>query len=229
VNIILIISVYLLSYLIGSIPFGYILVKLTKGFDIRYVQSGRTGGTNTMRAAGFWAGLSTALLDITKGAAVVWIAEIFYEFKNPWLLAIVPLFAILGHNYSLYLINRTPEGRVKFHGGAGGAVCLGGSIGLWWPSGLIIFAIAALVFYFVGYASITTMSIAVLSTILFALRAINGDSPWAFASYGILALILLIISLIPNIKSLIHGTERLHGFRTRKSKRNHNDHAVTMA
>jgi glycerol-3-phosphate acyltransferase PlsY len=227
VNYLVLISVYLFAYLVGAIPFGYILVKLTKGFDIRYVQSGRTGGTNTMRAAGFWAGLSTALLDISKGAAVVRFATLFNEFDNPWLQVIVPIFAILGHNYSIYLINRTPEGKIKFHGGAGGAVCLGGSIGLWWPSGLIIFAIGALIFYFVGYASITTMSIAVLSTVLFALRAFSGDSPWAYATYGMMALILLIISLIPNIKSLIKGTERLHGFRARKTK--HKDQAVSAA
>jgi glycerol-3-phosphate acyltransferase PlsY len=209
---------FILSYLIGAIPFGFILVKLTKGLDIRTVQSGRTGGTNTMRAAGFWAGLSTAILDIAKGAFVVWLASQFDEFTNPWLLVIVPIFAILGHNYSIYLISRTPEKKLKIAGGAGGAVCLGGSIGLWWPSGIIIFLIAVLIFYFVGYASMTTLSIAFVSTVVFAIRAIISASPWAFASYGLFALILLIFALIPNIQSLLKGTERLHGFRARKTK-----------
>jgi len=220
VNYLIILGVYILSYLIGAIPFGYIFVKLTKGFDIRNVQSGRTGGTNTMRAAGFWAGLSTALLDISKGALVVQFALLFYEFRNPWLLVLAPIFAILGHNYSVYLISRTPENKLKIAGGAGGAVCLGGSIGLWWPSGFIIFLIAVLIYYFVGYASITTMSIAILSTVLFSLRAIQAGTPWAFATYGIFSLLLLILALIPNIKSLFKGTERLHGFRARKAKKN---------
>ena len=219
-NYLTLISLFILAYLIGAIPFGFLLVRLTKGFDIRNVQSGRTGGTNTMRAAGFWAGLSTALLDIAKGAVVVRIATLAPEFENPWLLAIVPIFAILGHNYSVFLISRTPEGKIKIGGGAGGAVCLGGSIGLWWPSGIMIVAIAALIFYFIGYASITTLSIAFFSTVLFSIRAAIGLSPWAYASYGVLALFLLIIALIPNIKSLIEGTERLHGFRTRNSKKN---------
>ena len=219
-NYLIIFGVYVMSYLIGAIPFGFILVKLTKGLDIRNVQSGRTGGTNTMRAAGFWAGLSTALLDIAKGALVVQIAALFFEFRNPWLLVLAPIFAILGHNYSVYLISRTPKNKLKIAGGAGGAVCLGGSIGLWWPSGFIIFLIAVLIYYFVGYASITTMSIAVLSTLLFSLRAIQADTPWAFASYGIFSLVLLVLALIPNIKSLIRGTERLHGFRAKKSKEN---------
>lgn len=217
-NYLTLIGFFILSYIIGAIPFGFMLVKLTKGFDIRNIQSGRTGGTNTMRAAGFWAGLSTALLDVIKGAFVVWVARFVPEFENPWLLAIVPIFAILGHNYSVFLISRTTEGRLKIGGGAGGAVCLGGSIGLWWPSGFLIAVIAALVFYFVGYASITTLSIALSSSVLFSIRAAMGISPWAYASYGILALILLIIALIPNIKSLIKGTERLHGFRAKAPK-----------
>jgi glycerol-3-phosphate acyltransferase PlsY len=227
VNYLVVFSVYIFAYLVGAIPFGYVLVKLTKGFDIRNVQSGRTGGTNTMRAAGFWAGLSTALLDISKGAFVVRFAMLFEDFSNPWLLVLVPIFAIIGHNYSIYMVTRTAEGKLKFHGGAGGAVCLGGSIGLWLPSGLIIFAIGVLIFYFVGYASITTLSIAFLSTVLFSIRAIDGSSPWAYATYGILALILLIIALIPNIKSLIKGTERLHGFRSKKS--GNNDQALPIA
>ncbi len=62
------------GYLIGSIPFGMLIVKSKTGKDIRQVESGRTGGTNAVRAAGFWAGLLTAILDIAKGAASVWLA-----------------------------------------------------------------------------------------------------------------------------------------------------------
>src|SRR5258706_14499639 len=65
----------LLGYLLGSIPFGLIIVKLKTGKDIRAVESGRTGGTNAMRAAGLPAGLLTALLDVLKAAAAVWIAQ----------------------------------------------------------------------------------------------------------------------------------------------------------
>jgi glycerol-3-phosphate acyltransferase PlsY len=219
VNYLTLVGFFVLAYLIGAIPIGFLLVRLTKGFDIRNVQSGRTGGTNAMRAAGFWTGLSTAVLDIIKGVVVVHIAALAPEFENPWLLAIVPIFAILGHNHSVFLISRTPEGKLKIGGGAGGAVCLGGSIGLWWPSGILILVIAALIFYFVGYASITTLSIAFFSTVIFSIRAYIGLSPWAYASYGILALILLIIALIPNIKSLVEGTERLHGFRAKNSEK----------
>ena len=63
------------SYLLGSIPFGLLIVKLKTGKDIRSVESGRTGGTNAMRAAGFFAGLLTAILDLLKSAVCVWIVR----------------------------------------------------------------------------------------------------------------------------------------------------------
>ena len=69
------IGIVILGYIIGSIPFGLLIVKLKTGKDIRDVESGRTGGTNAVRAAGFWAGLLTAILDILKGTGAVWIAQ----------------------------------------------------------------------------------------------------------------------------------------------------------
>jgi len=212
----------LVSYLIGSIPFGYIIVKLIKKEDIRGIQSGRTGGTNTMRAAGFWAGLLTAAFDITKGIVVVQIGRQLLDLGNyPWLLIILPVVVIVGNNYSVYLITKVDK-KVKFGGGAGGAACLGGSIGLWWPSGIIIVVIGILIFYFVGYASVTTISVALTSTIIFIIGAIHGITPWPYLVYGLLAEILLLIALRPNIQRLIDGTERLHGFRSKKLNQSHN-------
>jgi glycerol-3-phosphate acyltransferase PlsY len=214
-----IIGMFLLAYLIGSIPFGYIVVKIKSGKDIRTIQSGRTGTTNAMRAAGVGAGLLTVLLDITKGAAAVAIARLHPSFQQPWLLIIIPLLVIIGHNYSIFMLSKQVSGKLKIGGGAGGAACLGGSLGLWWPSSIIVLFIGILIYYFVGYASVTTMSIALSSTIIFALRAINIDpSSWAYAAYGFVAEILLVISLRPNIQRLKKGTERLHGFRARKNK-----------
>jgi len=213
-----IIGMFVLAYLIGSIPFGYIIVKIVSGQDIRTIQSGRTGGTNTMRAAGFWAGLLTALLDIFKGASAVIIARQLPSFQEPWLLIVIPLLVIIGHNYSVFMLSKETSGKLKFGGGAGGAACLGGSLGLWWPSFIIVLIIGILVFYFIGYASVTTMSIALSSTFIFSLRAVNIDASWAYAVYGLIAEILLVISLRPNIQRLKEGTERLHGFRARKLK-----------
>ena len=98
------ISVIFLDYVFGSIPFGLLIVKLQTGKDIREVESGRTGGTNAMRAAGFWAGFATAMLDILKGAGAVLVAK--WITPAEWVHVVTPLAAILGHNHSIFLIER---------------------------------------------------------------------------------------------------------------------------
>jgi acyl phosphate:glycerol-3-phosphate acyltransferase len=210
------IGVLLLAYIIGSIPFGVIIVKLSTGKDIRSVESGRTGGTNAMRAAGLWAGLATAIFDVLKGIGAVFFSHLLIPGNHVWLEVLAPFFSIIGHNYSVFLIEHNENGWLRFRGGAGGATCLGGSIGLWFPSLFIILPLSGLIYYFVGYASVTTMSIALLSTLIFVVRALLGHSPWQYAVYGILAFIALAWALRPNIRRLIDGTERVVGLRARK-------------
>jgi len=203
------------SYLIGSIPFGLVIVKLATGKDIRAVESGRTGGTNAARAAGFWAGVGTALLDGLKSASVAWAAQALFP-TDYWLHILAPVMAILGHNYSIFIVERNEKGQLRLRGGAGGAPCVGGSVGLWGPSILIILPLGVLTLFGIGYASVATMSVALISTIVFAVRAITIGSPWQYAMYGLLAEILLIWALRPNIKRLIEGKERLIGWRAKK-------------
>lgn len=87
----------ILGYVLGSIPFGLLIVKLKTGKDLREIESGRTGGTNTVRAAGFGAGLLTAILDILKGAVAAWAAQILAP-GNPLVHVLAPVASILGHN-----------------------------------------------------------------------------------------------------------------------------------
>ncbi len=91
------ISVIMLAYVLGSIPFGLLIVKLSTGKDIRQVASGRTGGTNAMRAAGAWAGILTGFMDGLKGAVAVWVARAILP-GGDWLHVAAGLAAILGHN-----------------------------------------------------------------------------------------------------------------------------------
>jgi glycerol-3-phosphate acyltransferase PlsY len=212
------VGLVLLGYLIGSIPSGLIIVKLKTGKDIRQVESGRTGGTNAMRAAGFWAGLLTALMDILKGAIAVWLAQ-WISPASHWVHILAPIAAILGHNYSLYLPEYDEKGHFKrLRGGAGGAPALGGAIGLWIPSVLIILPLGALVFFTIGYASVTTLSVAFFAILVFGLRLAIGaqGANWTDILYGVIAGVLLTWALRPNIKNLLNGTERvvsvsLHG------------------
>ncbi len=209
------ILVMLLAYLIGSVPFGLIIVKISTGKDVRKIESGRTGGTNAMRAAGFWAGFVTAILDILKAAAAVWIARAFNV--GVWIEVFAPLATILGHNHSIFLAERK-DGKLRLRGGAGGAASVGGAMGLWAPAILIIFPVGLFIFFAVGYASITTMSVALIAMVIFAVRAWLGLSPWQYILYGFFAELLLIWALRPNIKRLLEGNERLHGWRAKDKK-----------
>ncbi len=202
-------GVIVLAYLFGSIPFGLLIVKLKTGIDIREVESGRTGGTNAMRAAGFWAGFATAMLDILKGAGAVWIAQ-WLTPDHHWVHVIAPIAAILGHNHSIFLPERDENGKlIRLRGGAGGAPSVGGAMGLWPTSILIILPLGMLTFFTLGIASVTTMAVALFAIIIFAVRASQGLMPWLDVWYGVGAEILLILALRPNLKKLFEGNERI--------------------
>jgi glycerol-3-phosphate acyltransferase PlsY len=202
-------GILLASYIIGSVPFGLIVVKLINGKDIRTVASGRTGGTNAMRAAGPWAGVLTAVFDILKAAATVWLAQAVTP--NVWIHFMAPLSAVIGHNHSLFLIVRDQDGHVRLGGGAGGAAAGGGAFGLWPPVAFFLIPLGFLIWYVTGYASVTTLSIGVLTIVIFGVRAALGRGPWEYVIYGLLVEILMVWALRPNLKRLREGTERRHG------------------
>lgn len=208
------IGVIVCAYLLGSVPTGLLIVKLSTGKDLRKVASGRTGGTNAMRAAGFWAGLGTAIFDTLKGALSVWLVRSLLP-GAMWLEILAPVLAIVGHNYSIFMVERGENGGIRLRGGAGGAPATGGAFALWLPSLLFIAPLVGLILYFVGYASIATMGVGLVITLIFAIRAWLGISPWQYILYGLLAEVVLIWSLRPNIRRLFNGTERVVGYRAK--------------
>ena len=205
------IGVVILGYILGSIPFGLLIVKMKTGKDVRNVESGRTGGTNVVRAAGFGAGLLTAILDILKGATSVWLAQAILP-DNHLIHVLAPLGAILGHNYSLFLIRRDENGKLRFHGGAGGAPALGGALGLWLPVFPIVLTAGVLIWFTLGIASLTTMAIGLVVTIVFAIYSSQGLLEPINILYGVIAELFLIWALRPNIKKLLAGNERVVKF-----------------
>ena len=92
----------LLAYLLGAIPFGYILVKLTTGGDVRATGSGNIGATNVLRTTGRTAGVVTLLLDIGKGFAAVWLASRLTDGAVLW-MSCAALAVMAGHSYPLFL------------------------------------------------------------------------------------------------------------------------------
>lgn len=217
-QILLKIGFLILSYCIGSIPWGYILVKASTGKDVREVESGRTGGTNTMRAAGFLTGFITSMLDILKSAGVVWIVR-FYFPESYWFHVLAPLVSVIGHNYSIYMIKKDQQGKLTISGGAGGTPAAGGIIGLWWPSLFILIPAGYIIVMVIGYASLATISLPLIGSLIFLLRYLLYGEPWEYIFFGLLAEGLIVWALRPNIKRLLHGTERVVGFRAKKTTR----------
>src|SRR5689334_21617574 len=95
------------AYLLGAIPFGYLIVKLTTGGDVRDSGSGNIGATNVLRTTGKGAGIATLLLDMAKGYAAVLLAAHWTDRDHFW-VAVAALCVMAGHAYPIFL---------KFKGG----------------------------------------------------------------------------------------------------------------
>jgi acyl phosphate:glycerol-3-phosphate acyltransferase len=91
-----------IAYFLGAIPFGYLVVKLSTGKDVRAAGSGNIGATNVLRTTGRVQGVVTLALDIAKGFAAVWIAARLTENSPLWTSA-AALAVMAGHSYSLFL------------------------------------------------------------------------------------------------------------------------------
>jgi glycerol-3-phosphate acyltransferase PlsY len=198
----------LLAYVLGSLPVGFLLIKFYSGQDIRKIGSGRTGSTNVLRAGGGKVALMTGVLDVVKAASAVWLAQ-WLAPQHPWVGVLAGIAAILGHNYSVFL---------GFRGGAGGAPTIGAAFALWPPSILVVLPLGAAVWYFIGYASVATMSFSLIITAVMAYRWYALGGAWQNILYGVLAFAICIWALRPNIRRLLEGSERLHGWRARRMK-----------
>jgi glycerol-3-phosphate acyltransferase PlsY len=207
----------LLGYLLGAIPFGFLFVKITKGIDLRDVGSGRTGGTNSLRAAGLGVGFLTFLMDIVKGAAAVWFTRALFgdllpADLLPWAEVASGVMAVIGHNWSIFL---------KFGGGAGTGPNVGWALAIWWPVAVIACIVGGLLLLGVGMASVASLAVAALIPIIFAVRFFTGADPTsAYMVGGLITAAIVTWSLRPNIKRIIAGEERLVGpAAKRKEKR----------
>lgn len=185
--------VWLGAYVLGSIPFGILWAWLMKRIDVREHGSGRTGGTNVWRSAGFLAALLTAVFDGLKGATAIGLAHL--AGLSMWGVALAGTMAVLGHNYSLFL---------SFHGGAGTGTSVGVSSAMW-VIGLPILIVAGVTAgLLVGHASVASIFIALLLPVVFLIR---GDIAYAIG-FGLPTMLLTLWALRPNIQRLFKGEER---------------------
>jgi glycerol-3-phosphate acyltransferase PlsY len=125
---------------------------------------------------------------------------------SPWVHVGAGLLAVLGHNHSIFLIDRS-EGRVRLRGGAGGATSVGCGIALSVSLAWVILLVPLLLFG-TGYASVTTLTVGALMTITLAVQATAGQVPWAYLGFGFGSVMLMLLALKPNLERLRRGEER---------------------
>ena len=189
-----------LSYLLGSIPFGYLLVRIFRGEDVRLSGSGNIGATNVSRKSPLLGGL-TLLLDAAKGTAAVMLSYVVADHREaiPTLeqAALGALFAVLGHVFPVWL---------KFRGGKGVATGLG-AFALLAPKAILVavgfFIVVVLITRYVSLGSITAVAVFPLAAGLIRQFYL---SPVALALMSVASLLIL-IKHRDNMRRLWAGTE----------------------
>ncbi len=200
------------SYLLGSFPFGYLLVRIFRGEDVRQSGSGNIGATNVSRKSPVL-GLLTLLLDALKGTSAVFLA--YKMFARAWpgnidmslypLLSVIGLCAILGHMFPVWL---------RFRGGKGVATSFG-AFALLLPRATLgsfaIFVVVAIVTRYVSLASI----LAAVSLPIFAWFSLRDTNPQNYVAIFPIAIAsaLVVVKHHENIRRLLAGTESRFGSR----------------
>ena len=192
----------IIAYLLGSISFGYLIVRGKEGADVRKTGSGGTGATNVSRRAGKAAGVLTLVLDALKGAAAVLIAQTLSG--NGWVVTAAGVAVIVGHIFPVWL---------GFRGGKGVATGAGVAVVLMPVLFLITFAVWAVVLLTTRYMSLASLTAAVL---IILLRLTWTTVPFGprnvvVTTFCVVAALAVIVRHAGNIRRLIAGTENRLG------------------
>jgi acyl phosphate:glycerol-3-phosphate acyltransferase len=190
-----------LAYLLGSIPFGYLLVKIFRKQDIRATGSGNIGATNVARSGAKGLGIATLLLDLGKAFLAVKIAQHLAP-SNYDIAVAAAVAAILGHVFPVWL---------GFRGGKGVASALGVFLALTWPSALAILGVFLVVFLITRYVSLASIIAAAVFP-LFGFWFVPFRTPIVIIGFLLIPLII-IVKHHQNIRRLLSGTESRFGSR----------------
>jgi glycerol-3-phosphate acyltransferase PlsY len=186
---------FLVSYLIGSIPFGLIVTRLGGAGDLRAIGSGNIGATNVLRTGRKSLAIATLILDVLKGALPVWLAGRY----GPDMAVVAGLGAVLGHCFPVWL---------KFRGGKGVATALGVMLVLTPLVALLAVLLFAAVAALTRYVSLGSMLGAVAACVLaWLLGHVQA------AELYVLLTLLIVAKHAGNIRRLFDGTESKFGAR----------------
>jgi glycerol-3-phosphate acyltransferase PlsY len=192
-----------IAYVLGAIPFGYLLVKWTTGADVRAGGSGNIGATNVLRTTGRAAGIGTLLLDIGKGYLAVWIAGRISEL-NVTAMCVAALAVMAGHAYPVFL---------QFKGGKAVASFVGAFLCL---TPLALGAVLVVFVVVVAWTRYISMG-SVVSAATFPLAVWLMQKDLTMLATAAIAGAFIIYKHTSNIQRLHTGTEHVFTFGARKS------------
>jgi len=179
----------LLGYVLGSVPFGLILTRLTGAGDLRAIGSGNIGATNVLRTGKKGLAAATLLLDLAKGFAAVFLAGIWFA---EW-QGLAALAAVVGHCFPVWL---------KFKGGKGVATTAGVCFGLAWPIGLIYSAVWLGFLALIRISSVSGLAAAAAAPVAAGLLGYGDHVPFLAAIF-----VLVLVLHRDNVRRLLGGTE----------------------
>ncbi|MFL6335245.1 MAG: glycerol-3-phosphate 1-O-acyltransferase PlsY [Pyrinomonadaceae bacterium] len=196
-------AVVLVAYLLGSIPFGYLLVRLFVGGDVRESGSGGTGATNVTRRAGKGVGVLTLLLDLLKGMAAVFVAGALLGASEGarWWVCAAGAAAVLGHVFPVWL---------RFRGGKGVATGLGVFLVLAPLATLcaaLIFVVVVWLWRYVSLGSIVAASLLPLAVWSLSALGVGDRAPRPLLLLSVLGAALIVFMHRANVGRLLRGEE----------------------
>jgi glycerol-3-phosphate acyltransferase PlsY len=196
-------AVVSLAYLLGSIPFGFLLVRLSVGGDVRETGSGGTGATNVTRRAGKGVGILTLLLDLLKGTAAVFVARALLgagEAAECWVCA-AGAAAVLGHVFPVWL---------KFRGGKGVATGLGVFLvlaPLATLCAILLFVVVVWLWRYVSLGSMLAALVLPLAVWSLGTLGVSDRAPRPLLVLSMLGAALIVLMHRANVGRLLRGEE----------------------
>jgi glycerol-3-phosphate acyltransferase PlsY len=201
------------GYLLGSIPVGYLLVRLFLKQDVRSVGSGNIGATNVLRSGGTGLGAATFLLDMLKGSFAVYLGGLIGVMLVPTAIernmqALAALSAVLGHIFPVWL---------SFKGGKGVATGFGVFLVAAPYAALAAIAVFTVVLLITRYVSLASI-LGAASFPFFAWMLVTGDRPPFYIAVQFAVSLLIIAKHHQNIRRLLAGTESRFGSSSSRNK-----------
>jgi len=179
-------------YILGSLPFGYIITKVLGHTDIRAHGSGNIGATNVLRVLGWRAALPVFILDMAKGFIAVMLTRLISD--TPHIFLVAAIVVLVGHSFPVFL---------KFKGGKAAATGIGVLLALSWPVTVILLVVAAVIIKTTKYVSLGSMISILLVPFLFWI--LNYGQQYIIC--GAAMAMLVVARHHSNIRRLLNGTE----------------------